>query len=414
MTKIQKIVASAVAGASLLVNTALPVFATTITITGNGADSENEGEELSLTQTTTITQDNHADIDNNIHVDATTGGNTAEKNTGGDVSIETGDAEVGVEVTNVANSNSADVACCGLGDVDVKISGNGYDSENEVEDLKISQSTTLLQTNTADVYNYVDADAKTGANEAEKNTGGSVEIKSGDATVGVKLATTANANYAVIGGGSPAGTLSAWIVDNGADTDNDIELGLVRTLNIFQTNNADIDNDVYADAKTGKNEAEKNTGGSTSIETGDALADVTIDNMANFNWADVDCGGCMLTDLFAKIAGNGYDSENEIEAMLADILGVYQTNLATSGELDNDVYVDAKTGANEVEKGTGSIDGDPSIESGDATGTVGIDNSVNFNSYGSEVPTWFPELPDFQVGFDWSLFLAWFYGAFGA
>ena len=145
MTKIQKIVASAVAGASLLVNTALPVFATTITITGNGADSENEVEELSLTQTTTVIQDNYADIDNNIHVDATTGGNTAEKNTGGDVSIETGDAEVGVEVTNVANSNSADVACCGLGDVDVKISGNGYDSENEVEDLKISQSTTLWQ-----------------------------------------------------------------------------------------------------------------------------------------------------------------------------------------------------------------------------------------------------------------------------
>jgi hypothetical protein len=53
----------------------------------------------------------------------------------------------------------------------------------------------------------------TGDNEANKNTGGDVAINTGDATTGVSIANTANANSAVVGGGHGAGSVSMWILE---------------------------------------------------------------------------------------------------------------------------------------------------------------------------------------------------------
>jgi len=439
MNRFQKVVASTVAGAGILLNVVFPAFAATIEISGNGSDSYNKAD-VDLNQTTYVQQTNKADIENHINVDASTGGNEANKNTGGGVSVESGDATSKVTVTNTANSNSAEVACCELGDIEVKISGNGEDSKNKVY-LDVNQGTQagtqVSQFNKADIDNDVDADAKTGGNEAEKNTGGSVEVESGDAKVEVTLTNTANANSAKVGGGSgPGGSLSAWILGNGVDSYNKIDVDFDHSLWVDQVNFSDIDNHVDADAKTGHNEAEKNTGGNSSVKSGDATLTVGVDNMANFNWADVDCGGCLLEDLEAKISGNGEDSYNKIEADLGGVLGVDQNNCAPyylqgeagslggrrhhhGCELENRIYADAKTGDNEVEKNTGTPSGDPSVESGDASGTVTVENSINFNSFGSEAPSWFPEfpelpeMPDVELGFNWGFFWAWLGGFFG-
>ncbi|MEK7168462.1 MAG: hypothetical protein AAB778_00445 [Patescibacteria group bacterium] len=416
MNKYKKAVISAVAAGSLLLNGFLPVFASTILITGNGSSSENE-VEVDLTRTTSVTQTNNANVTNNVSATSSTGSNEAEDNTGGDVSIDTGDAETDVSVTNTLNQNAASVDCCGANDFDVEISGNGADSENEVElDLNHKRGddpTAVLvnQSNNAGVDNIVDAKAKTGKNEAEDNTGGNVSIETGSATTSVTLGTTANANSARIGGsGSEGGSLSAVITGNGSDSDNEIELDLTNEMWLVQGNNADVLNDVDADALTGKNEAEDNTGGDTTIETGDAETTVAVDNAVNFNFADADCG-CLLEDLLAKISGNGSDSENEIEADLESELGVTQDNGTKDGGLDNLVDANAKTGRNEAEDNTGDPGSDPSIETGDATTTVELDNSGNSNVFGA-VPAWdFPESGfDFHFSFDLSDLLGWLGG----
>ena len=404
MTKLQRIIAGSIATGALIVNSALPILANTYEISGaTGADSTNE-IEVTQAAVTTVTQDNHADIDNHINISANTGENTASKNTGGAVEVKTGDADVTTSISNTANVNSAELGCCGGQSVDTKIGGNGAESENEVE-LNLSKLTTISQDNNSDIYNGVEVTAKTGSNEAEENTNGNVLVETGDVTVKTTLATTANVNLASISGGQGGG-LSAWIKDNGAESDNEIELSLLDSLMIDQDNTADVDNNVDVYAKTGKNEAEENTGGEVTIKTGDIDMTLGIDNSVNFNEANTDCG-CLLGSQDFKIGTNGADTENEIEANLSSPLIVDQDNSAASGELDNYVDVMAKTGWNEVEKSTGSVDGDPVVETGDVNIDATIDNSgVNMNSLNGEPHI---VLPDFEFSFDWEGFLAFFH-----
>ena len=361
--------------------------------------------KLSQVSSTTVTQDNNADIDNHINISANTGENTANKNTGGAVEVKTGSADVTTSITNTANVNSADLGCCGGQSVDTMISGNGADTENEVE-LDLTKTTTLTQDNNSDIENDVDVTAKTGKNEAEGTTGGSVLVDTGDVIVKTTLATTANANMASVTGGGEGGGLSAWIKDNGADTENEIDLALANILTIEQDNFADVDNNVDVYATTGKNEAEKNTGGEVTVKTGDIDMTLGIDNEVNFNEANTDCG-CLLGAQDFKIGKNGEDSENEIEADLTSQLIVSQDNSAASGELDNNVDVTAKTGMNEIEGSTGSVDGDPVVETGAVDVDATIDNSgVNMNSLNGNPHI---VLPDFEFSFDWEGFLAFFH-----
>lgn len=422
MTTLQKKIATAIATATLLVNSALPVFATTtIEISGNGSSSDST-VVAGMTQTTTVVQSNESDVTNVVNVNADTGDNKAEDNTNGDVEIETGDATVDVNVENTLNSNSADIDCCPSGDVDVLISGNGVDTDNDVN-LALGTSTEVYQTNEADVKNLVWAEAETGDNDAEDNTGGSVSIDTGDADVTVDLSTWANSNSAKIGGGSPTGTLSARIIGNGKDSDNDINLGLTSSVLLDQENEADVLNKVDAEAETGDNKAEDNTGGETEIETGDATVDVSVDNMVNFNWADLECG-CLLEDILAKISGNGKDSDNDIKLGLSEETLAFQLNCADEPgeanfvmgghhrddcELENFVDLEAESGENKAEDNTGGVEGDdPSIDTGDAEANADVENSGNVNILGDAE---LPEL-DFELdfGFNWAFFWAWFSG----
>lgn len=397
---------------ALLLQSALPAFAaTTLVISGNGADSTNNSDVV-VSQNTNVVQSNNADVRNEIRANASTGGNKANKNTGGDVAIVTGEASVDTKVSNTLNTNTASVDCCDKVDVDVMISGNGADSRNKT-DLSLSNNTSVFQTNRADVRNKVDTYAGTGYNEANKNTGGDTTIRTGDASVTVEVSTSANANSARVGDNGNGGkTLSAWIVGNGADSRNNLNLDFGHTLNVVQDNRADVYNRVDADAGTGSNKASKNTGGDFVIETGDATVDVLVDTMTNFNWADVDCG--CLFDVLAKIHGNGADSRNKIDAEFDDALGVFQSNCGDAREgskgsrryqdcdLDNVVYADASTGYNESGKGTGYAGSDPYIGTGDAESYVEVVNGGNSNVYG-ETPEWEFPMYGFNLNISFNL-----------
>ncbi|OGM19565.1 hypothetical protein A2685_00140 [Candidatus Woesebacteria bacterium RIFCSPHIGHO2_01_FULL_37_10] len=418
MIYLNKKIATAFAAGALLLNTVAPVFAgTTIILSENGDGSDNDAT-VKLGQSTTVVQSNNADVYNNVDAEAETGDNEANENTGGDVDIETGDASVDVNVENTLNSNSAEVDCCPSGDIDVLINGNGSDTDNTV-DLKLGTETELYQNNYAEVKNIVDAEAETGDNEAEENTGGSVSIKTGNASTTVGLSTTANANSAKIGGDGQGGSLSAIISENGDESDNDIDLVLGSLVLLAQSNVADVFNKVDAEAETGDNEAEENTGGEVEIETGDAEVDVTVDNMVNFNWADLECG-CLLDDLFVKIWGNGSDTDNTIDAELGQETLAFQGNCAEDNqlpgdvssyggegecELDNFVDAEAETGDNEAEENTEGDGHDPSVSTGEADVEVDLENSGNVNVLGDGFELPFDEV---DFGFNWAFFAAWF------
>ena len=77
-----------------------------ITNEGNGSGSTNTGT-VTADITNTTTQTNTAEITNNIDLSANTGGNSASRNTGGKSEIETGDANIMLNVLNFVNNNFA-------------------------------------------------------------------------------------------------------------------------------------------------------------------------------------------------------------------------------------------------------------------------------------------------------------------
>jgi hypothetical protein len=406
---------TAIATGSVLLHALAPVtFAqTTIEISGNGAGSDNS-VNVTRNMTTTVNQTNNAVVKNSVEADADTGNNDANFNTGGNVTVSTGNANITANVSNNLNKNVAQVDCCAAaGNTDVKISGNGAFSNNTVN-LTQNSTTTLNQNNYAKVDNDVDADADTGDNEAGFNTGnGSVTIRTGNATVNATVNTTANVNWAQVGGNQGgAGNVSLMILDNGAGSDNTINATLSNTTNLNQYNSAHVDNDVEADADTGDNDANFNTGdGDVVVDTGNAEVNATIDNMVNFNAADVDCG-CVFGGLLAKIAGNGAvpgfssNDDNVIKVTLGGLQNYNQNNRA---HLNNDLdELTTDTGDNEASMNTAGSNGDPTVVTGNAKVNAGVSNEGNHNILGNVT---LPELPEIDLDFNWSAFWA-FFGMF--
>lgn len=400
----QKQFATAIATGAILVNALAPVaFAESITVSGNGAYSQN-GASVANTQTTTVNQNNNSVINNNVSSNASTGGNKSNFNTGGDTVIKTGDAKTDVNVSNSTNLNKASVETCNTcgGSADVKVEGNGSFSENYA-DVKSNNNTIVSQNNNAKINNNVDANAKTGNNKAGYNTGGDVAIVTGDAKTSVNVENKANANIAKVGG-SNAGLgdgASVKILGNGVYSINGVDLENNSVVVLDQKNNADIDNDVDADAKTGDNSSDFNTGGDVYVETGNAKAKANVENFVNFNSADVDCG-CTLDDLDVKIGSNGVDSFNTVEAANNDVLANIQVNDAN---LDNNVDADGKTGHNKSGYNVGGHGSDAAIVTGDSESKTDVSNNGNVNAFnqgGFDVPD------DFDFHFDlsglWSFF----------
>lgn len=398
MNKAKKIIATFGLSAMMFQVVVLPAQALTLEVSGNGAESDNT-VKVSSEQNTVVSQNNDTSISNNINANANTGGNNADRNTGGNVEVSTGNATSYVGVSNTAGSNQAEVDCCAAQqDVDVLVSGNGYKSDNDVK-LNNSNNVQLFQENSTNIKNKINNDAKTGHNSADRNTGGSVEITTGNAVALTSVLNGGNVNSALISGGNAHGGVSAKILQNGAETDNDIRLGLGHNVSLVQNNSARINNDIDTDAVTGKNDADRNTGGDVIIDTGDAHVEVVVDNAVNFNVADVDCG-CLL-DVTAKIAGNGVESDNKISATLGDDMQVFQDNscggylprLSLLSNFDfgryghkdclvNNVYADAYTGYNDARENTGSSETDPSISTGDASTLIEVENAGNSNVFG--------------------------------
>src|SRR3989344_2158284 len=282
----------------------------------------------------------------------------------------------------------------------IEVTGNGYNSDNTAV-VTQTNTTNVIQSNSATVVNHIDADADTGDNDANYNTGGSTGIVTGNALTDVNVVNELNRNVASVDCCVPGDT-EVEISGNGAESDNDAVLIQANTTNVYQDNWAWVKNKVDADADTGDNDANYNTGGDAAILTRNALTDIDIDNHVNFNAADVDCG--CLFDLDAKIGANGADTDNDILAAFIDSLYIDQGFLyGNIASLSNHVDTDSDTGENDVEKNTGLPEGDPFVLTGDSASYVDVENSGNVNLYGDFGGFHMPELPELDLQFSLSL-----------
>ena len=403
MNKIVLKLTTAVSTAALLTGSVASVAfgTTTVTVTGNGADSNNTAN-VSSSNSTNVFQTNDANIQNNVTINANSGNNTANKNTGGNTSVSTGDANVSSSVSNSANSNVASVGCntC-AGSTDVKIAGNGADSTNTAK-VDVTNKTGVTQANDANIQNNVTINANSGNNTANKNTGGNTSVSTGAANVTGNVSNDVNQNVAQVGGGS-GGSFSAEISGNGADSSNRLNLDLGNDVQVFQNNEANIKNTVNVDAFSGFNTANKNTGGNTSVSTGDADVTVGVTNKANSNALDLSSCDCAFGGN-VKIAGNGADSTNTANVTLGSALLATQTNdfscggdewfgfLGGSNGNCAGVNVNSGTGGNTANKNT--IHGsDPMVRTGDAGGDVAVSTQANSNTLGDLGNISLPNLP---------------------
>lgn len=424
MTNLKVKLASGIATGAILANTLLPLGAfaeETYTVSGNGTGSQNSVTSSGNTSTT-VNQSNEATVTNDVDVTSNTGNNEASGNTGGDVTVNTGNASSNVSVSNSANSNSAELGCCQSNGGTVDLSGNGANSNNTVK-LMGDNTTTANQTNKANFTNNVNVDQNTGKNRANANTGGNVSVTTGDADSSVEIVNAANANSISMGGNG--GSNAGWtlrILGNGTGSQNLIELDSDNTVSLEQKNTANFNNDVEVDQNTGNNEANANTGGlngdgDVMIDTGDASSDVTVDNWANFNSADVSCDCLVGGSTKVVIEGNGASSFNTVKLGGDSTYTLGQKNKAT---FNNDLYgkdgVDQNTGGNKANANTAGVQGvtDPAITTGDADSTVELNNSANANHAGNEgttlhFPAGFPLMggQSWHVSFDWNAFLSW-------
>lgn len=430
---------------------------TSISNTGNGAGSDNNGSAIIVNNNNTD-QYNSVVIINNANQSAITGDNSASKNVG-DSSITTGDANVSGTVITAANTNVDGVAVsefnivddhngdflldfgancisgCGGGPIAVENSNNGANSNNTGEVNNTTNNNTN-QLNDGTVTNNIDFLADSGHNATDKNTGGTSEITTGDASVAANLLTFLNNNIAggvmfgvvnifgnLIGDiilpdnvfdqfacGACGGDTNITNSNNGSGSDNNALVNDITNNNVFQSNDATIENNLTLSAESGKNSASKNNQGDVNITTGSTIVDASILNIANMNLLGSDMwlvlineAGNWIGKLFGAPTGSILAGSNNAEFALSPNGQINVTNAdngagstnngtvnnTTNNNLNqtntanvvNNVNLFANTGKNSADKNNGDVN----ITTGDAQAIANIVNFVNNNIAGGRL-----------------------------
>lgn len=383
-----------------------------------GSDSTNT-IDINQTQTATTKVSNDAAINTTIDASAITGGNTADKNTGGGF-ITTGDGSVTASNISVANTTIeggnwilalVNAANRWLGflvgdngnvralspeetirQIEAHNANTGADSTNTIAVNDTHTDTTHVD-NDARINNDVTAAAITGRNTANENTGAGV-IATGDAAVKVNAVNIANTTVKngsllvavvnifgdwlgdlLLGGNSLLAqaaaqeqiALDAANQNTGADSTNHVDIDIDRQHLTDIDNDADITTRLTANIDTGGNRTNRNTQGA-DIMTGHSLLALHSRSVANLTGLLLDPGlGITMMGLNDT---TGFNSTNNVRARINDERVIDINNLANVSTIFG---VLANTGGNEASQNT--IGG--TIITGDAAADVGIDNLIN-------------------------------------
>lgn len=237
--------------------------------------------------------------------------------------------------------------------------------------------TTVTNTNNVKVVNVSDAyiqntvktTSNSGGNSASQNTMGGL-VQTGDAQTQVNLINSANINTTVIDMGQDSGSNTAGSSITGADSLNYADIANSNSVYVRNDNTAVLKNDITADANTGGNAANQNTdGGGGKVQTGDAVAVVSLTNRAN----DSATGIYGLGNFGTNIVGNsitGYGSLNDASVVNTNVVDV--RNVSDASVL-NKVRATSTTGANSASQNTlGGL-----VQSGDALTDLALITDAN-------------------------------------
>lgn len=259
-----------------------PVLADEYIIEGNGEGSSNQ-VNIKQEENKTVSQNNDAEIKNEVGSGASTGNNEASGNNG-ESNVETGDAVNETAVVNSGNINNAEVGCCSEGN-SAQVTGNGQGSNNQIISNTTS-NTTVSQNNAAKITNNISVYANTGDNEASNNNGDTT-IKTGDVAIKTGIYNYGNNSYAKVAAGTPGFELK--ITGNGEGSINNIDNEFAADQLIYVNNILDLKNNVNHYANSGGNKAHKNLG-NVKIITGDVYLDIILSNKFNNSVVIADCG----------------------------------------------------------------------------------------------------------------------------
>lgn len=454
------IVTSANNNQSVLPNTATTSPApnsNTVSNEGNGANSQSN-TNLTNSNNKTTNQDNQSHVLNNLHQSSITGRNSAVDNVG-DTTLATGDANVtgtvisqlntnidGLAVSefNIADNYQGDyildfakhciIGCQNFSNTQVANTNNGANSQNNANLSTLTNQNTFQQ-NDAQAESNLILTADSGNNDASRNTGGDTFINTGDANVAANALSLVNNNlsgqvlYGVVNVfgklvgdiiipkevlqglgvcGDCTNDVNLMNSGNGSNSQNTAEANLSTNEDLFQTNEADIQNNIIVSGTTGDNQTSLNTDGVSYVSTGDTNVDAKALNIANSNmnggnwwlvlvnqagqWIGKIMGapegnqfagsdGTQFAvngngDITAINNGNGSGSSNEASVNQTTDTNIQQNNTA---KVTNNLQLTANTGQN---KASGNTGGDSVVKTGDSNVVASLVNFVNNNITG--------------------------------
>lgn len=423
----------------------------------NGSGSTNNSS-ATVNNNNTSSQQNSAQVANNVNQTTVTGNNTSSDNTGGNTTLKSGDANTTGTIINSLNTNVDGVSVaefnvqddqkgdlvldfakgcisnCGAGSTNLANTGNSKESTSSAN-LTENNTNNTFQSNDANVGNNMTLSADSGNNNASDNTGGNTNLQTGDANVSANVLTLANNNvagnivYTVVNvfgdltgdivmdkkyladAGActtcSGGDINAVNSGNGSSSNNNLNVDQNNTNNTFQSNDANIENNLVVDANTAGNSVSDNTNGNNSVQTGDTNVDANVLNVANSNvsgvwwlvlvneagnWVGKIVGspdGSTMAgsegtefvvndngEIMAVNSNNGSNSNNNVNIAQNNTNTTTQDNKAN---IVNNVTLSANTGNNKASDNTG---GNSNIKTGDANVVANIVNFVNNNITG--------------------------------
>jgi hypothetical protein len=178
---------------------AVTVDGSVLVIAGNGANSTNNITAVS-SSTCDVTQKANTNVLSEVGVVGKTGDNSANNNTGGTTSIQSGDVTLSATVNVSGGSNTATDPCCckapagsSYSGVVGVIYGNGKNSTNNVTEIS-TKSSAITQKAKTSIAAVVGTKAKTGKNTANGNVGSGTSIVSGNVSATAGLNVTGGIN----------------------------------------------------------------------------------------------------------------------------------------------------------------------------------------------------------------------------
>lgn len=295
---------------------------------GNGTSIVNSGDNATVntdtyqTSSVNVNNTNTASVDQNVNASANTGNNTADKNisTGGTgTSITTGAAGVSTALSVAANSNTTAIGGVNPASANMTDVTNTGDKANVNTSTTTNTSVLVNNTNSAEVsqscgggvgpslltldFQLGGCNANTGHNSANSNIGGA-GITTGAAAVGVTMQDQLNRNRTLIGDpltlDQGTGLLNTTSITNTGDNALvNTSANNTSTVGVNNTNEALIDQAVFADSNSGWNHANENIGGA-HVLTGPAAVGVNFGVNANTNATGIG-GGLGLLPMGANL-----------------------------------------------------------------------------------------------------------------